>query len=64
MRVSTFGLGSGCDENLVYETAKAGRGTSFLVKDDAKDLNGLVIRALQNAMEPSLKDCEIKWNDN
>ena len=31
--VHTFGIGSGCDEILVTETAKAGRGSSSIVKD-------------------------------
>ena len=46
IRVFTFGLGSGCDVDLVRRTAKAGRGTCSLVKDNAFDLNGLVISAL------------------
>ena len=57
MRVFTFGLGSGCDVDLVRQMAEAGRGTCSIVKDGAADLNGQVIRALQNAMEPSLKGC-------
>ena len=63
VRVFTFGLGSGCDVDLVTRTAQAGRGTCSLVKDNAHDLNGLVIRALQNAMQPSLSNCSTMWND-
>ena len=61
-RVFTFGIGSGCDANLVKGTARAGRGTYTIVKDGCSDLNGLVIKALTNAMEPSLKDTTISWN--
>ena len=56
IRVFSFGLGSGCDTNLVTSVARAGRGTYTLVRDNDPNLNGLVIRALQNAMEPSLFD--------
>ena len=62
IRVFTFGLGSGCDKNLVRNVAKAGRGTSTIVEDGSADLNGLVIRALSNAMEPSLKGAKFGWN--
>ena len=46
VKVFTFGLGSGCDKQLVENTASAGRGTSTIVKDNDPNLNGLVIRAL------------------
>lgn len=42
--------------------AKAGRGTHTIVKDGSADLNGQVIRALSNAMEPSLKGAQYGWN--
>ena len=63
IRVFTFGLGSGCDKNLVTKVARAGRGTYTIVKDGGEDLNGQVIRALQNAMQPSLKDVQYGWNE-
>ena len=63
VRVFTFGLGSGCDENLVTQVAKAGRGTSTIVKDGSTDLNGLVITALSNSMEPSFCDTRYGFND-
>ena len=53
-RVFTFGLGSGCDKKLVRDVARVGRGTSTIVEDGDKNLNGLVVQALSNAMEPSL----------
>lgn len=55
MRVFSFGLGSGCDKYLVENIAIAGRGTSTIVNDNDPNLSGLVVRALSNAMEPSLK---------
>ena len=60
-RVFTFGLGSGCDQVLCQETAQAGRGSCSIVKDGGKDLNGQVIKALQQATEPSLKNCRVEW---
>ena len=63
MRVFSFGLGSGCDEHLVTEVAKAGRGTSTIVKDGSTDLNGQVIRALSIAMEPSFCDTKYGFNN-
>ena len=62
VRVFTFGLGSGCDEQLVRRTAQAGRGSCSLVRDNSHDLNGLVVRALQNAMEPSMPNCLVEWS--
>ena len=59
----TFGLGSGCDAVLVGEVARAGRGSSTLVEDGGAELKGCVIRALSNAMEPSLKGVSYGWNN-
>lgn len=63
-RVFSFGLGSGCDEKLVKESANAGRGTSTIVGDNDPNLNGLVIKALLNAMEPSLCETHFGFNDD
>ena len=41
--------------------AKAGRGSHSLVSDNSSDLNGLVIKALSRAIEPSLKNCKLSW---
>ena len=62
IRVFTFGLGSGCDKHLITRVARAGRGTHTIVKDGSNDLNGQVIHALGNAMEPSLKAAQFGWN--
>ena len=61
-RVYSFGLGSGCDKTLVHDVARMGRGTSTIVEDDAPNLNGLVVQALKNAMQPSLGDVEFGYN--
>ena len=39
-RVFTFGLGSQCDRELCFETARAGRGSCSIVEDGAVGLNG------------------------
>ena len=61
-RVFTFGLGSGCDKRLVTDAAKAGRGTHTFAEDGGVDLNAKVIRALNDAMEPSFKGVSYGWN--
>ena len=63
VRVFSFGLGSGCDENLVTQVAKAGRGTSTIVRDGSADLNGQVIKALSASMEPSFCDTKYGFNN-
>ena len=62
IRVFSFGLGSGCDASLVRRAAEAGRGMSTIVEDNATNLNGLVIRALSAAMEPSLRGARHGFN--
>ena len=56
IRVYTFGIGSGCDTDLVQRVAANGRGSCSLVgdHDDINTLKGLVIAALAHALEPSL----------
>ena len=60
----TFGLGSGCDTELVKMIAKNGRGTATIVGDNDDNLNGLVIQALSASMEPSLCDVKYGFNSN
>ena len=62
IRVFSFGLGSGCDEYLVNEVARAGRGSSTLVRDGGDELKACVIRSLSNAMEPSLFGVQYGWD--
>jgi hypothetical protein len=40
MRIHTFGIGSGCDRELITETAKAGRGSFSFASDGTGDLSG------------------------
>ena len=47
---------------MVREVARAGRGTSTLVEDGCSDLNGLVIQALSQAVEPSITEVQALWN--
>ena len=56
IRTYTFGIGSGCNKDMVQRTAENGRGSCSLVDDQAADLKSLVITALQHASEPSLQD--------
>lgn len=60
----SFGLGDGCDQFLVERSAQAGRGTSTIVKDNDPNLNGLVIKALLNAMDPSFPGVQYGFNDD
>ena len=51
----TFGIGSGCDRDLVGRVAEAGRGTSSIIEDnDPKDLKEKVVNALRKASDPAL----------
>eukprot|EP00354_Favella_ehrenbergii_P003890 CAMPEP_0170458750 /NCGR_PEP_ID=MMETSP0123-20130129/5633_1 /TAXON_ID=182087 /ORGANISM="Favella ehrenbergii, Strain Fehren 1" /LENGTH=71 /DNA_ID=CAMNT_0010723037 /DNA_START=321 /DNA_END=536 /DNA_ORIENTATION=- len=40
---------------MVREVALAGRGTSTIVKDNDASLNGIVVKALSNAISESLE---------
>ena len=61
-RVHTFGIGERCDKTMVVETAKSGRGSYSMVQDNSNQLNGLVVKALARAFEPSLKGCSMHWD--
>ena len=38
MRFYTFGIGDGCDKDLVEKMAKGGRGTHYIITDDRSHL--------------------------
>ena len=58
MRMHSFGIGDDCDQRLVNEVAKEGRGSSSIVGDDRSHLVGSkIILALEKAFEPSLRNC-------
>ena len=61
-RVHTFGIGNGCDEELIKRTAIAGRGSYSFAIDNVTNLSGQVIQALKKATQPSLKDCSFSWS--
>ena len=63
IRTHTFGIGQGCDEQMVIDVAKAGRGSHSLVLDNSNELNSKVILALARAFEPSLKGCKLVFGD-
>ena len=42
-RVHTFGIGDGCDQELIKETAIAGRGSHSFASDNCSNLSGQVI---------------------
>ncbi len=42
-RVHTFGIGDGCDQELIKETAIAGRGSHSFAADKCSNLSGQVI---------------------
>jgi hypothetical protein len=54
-KVFTFGIGTGCDEDLVKRAAEAGRGSySMVVDNNPKDLKAKVVNALRKASDPAL----------
>ena len=58
----SFGLGSGCDIDLLTSVARAGRGTFTRLDEGSADLNDKVNQTLSNAMEPSLKGAQYGWS--
>ena len=64
IRTHTFGIGQGCDEKMVIDVAKAGRGSHSIILDDSNQLNSKVITALARAFEPSLKGCKLIFGDS
>jgi uncharacterized protein YegL len=63
IRVYTFGIGSGCDVDMVEKIAKNGRGSCSLVidNDDSTTLKALVIAALKHASDLSLQNCSLSF---
>ena len=54
-KVFTFGIGNGCDKDLVEKVAIAGKGTSSIIEDNnPKDLKAKVVNALRKASDPAL----------
>ena len=61
-RVHSFGIGNGCDTELIRKTAIAGRGSYSFATEDITNISGQVIEALKKATQPSLKDCIFTWS--
>ena len=61
--VHTVGIGKGCDEKLLKDTAEAGKGSCSLISDDDHEgvLNSKVIMALEYASEPALEHCTLEF---
>ena len=64
VRIHTFGIGNGCDADMVKKMAEKGRGSCSLVGDDVDNLNGLVVTALSRASEPSLAGCKLVFGSS
>ena len=54
-KLFSFGIGSGCDQQLVMNSAKAGKGEYSIIGDnDPVKLKEQVVSSLKKASEPSL----------
>lgn len=60
-RLHTFGIGSGASSYLVNESAKAGKGKSFLVPDQDPSLSSKVIQTLKAACKPAFTSIKVDW---
>ena len=60
MKIHAFGIGDGCDKQLVEKVAMNGRGSFSLIGDDKSHLVGArIIQALEKAFEPSFQNCKL-----
>jgi len=60
-RIYSLGIGSGADEQLCQNMAKAGRGACSMVPDGNNEkLNSCVVQSLQKSSQPSLPDCVLQ----
>ena len=62
-QIYTFGIGNGCDINMLQRIAKDGRGACSLIGDNVLGLNGLVITALARASYQSLQGLELAFGN-
>ena len=64
LKVFSFGIGSGCDEQLVKNAAEAGRGDYSIVGDNNPTaLKAKVVSSLKKASEPSLSGCNFQFGE-
>ena len=62
LRISTFGIGTDFDTQLVNVLAKKGKGSVSRIYDLERDsLSEAAVKALNRAMYPSLSGCSIHW---
>ncbi|CAI2378146.1 unnamed protein product [Moneuplotes crassus] len=62
-RVHSFGIGTGADQYLIKESAKAGKGKYHFAEDGDLKLNAKVISSLSEASRPGLTNISIDWGD-
>lgn len=60
-RLHTFGIGSGASSYLVTNTARAGKGRSFMIADADSSLNSKVISTLKAACKPAFTSITVDW---
>lgn len=56
--IHSFGLGNGCNKDLIMKTAQAGRGSYYFAYEN-DSLKAKFISALGKACQPSMKNCKI-----
>ena len=63
-KVFSFGVSSGCDQDLIRRTAAAGQGSeSILMDEDLCLLREHVIKALRRACAPALQGCTFNFGN-
>lgn len=61
-RLFSFGIGSSVDKDLVNGMARAGEGSSSIVRDTSS-IRQSVMKQLEHAVQPGLTDIHITWKD-
>ena len=64
-KVFSFGISSGCDQDLIKRTAAAGQGSESIVMDeDMPLLKEKVIKSLRRAGAPAMQGCNFDFGNN
>ena len=64
-KVFSFGISSGCDQDLIKRTAAAGQGAESIVMDeDMPLLKEKVIESLRRAGVPAMQGCNFDFGNN
>jgi len=61
-RLFAFGIGGAVDKDLVNGMARAGEGSSSIVRDTST-IRENVMKQLDRALQPGLTNIEVKWSD-